>query len=96
MVIQKAAEGSVQSKSRHSAQRGSERLEQRLAELAEMATRTQRALYCGQLARMLDDQHDGALRQAVMEMVGDFETLVGDVTERLSGLSGVIQTLHNA
>jgi hypothetical protein len=32
----------------------------------------------------------------VMEMVGDFETLVGDVTERLNGLGGVIQTLHNA
>jgi hypothetical protein len=96
MVIHKAEQAGFQSKTRPSSQRGSERLEQRLAELAEMATRTQRALYCGQLAQMLDEQHDGALRQAVLEMVGDFETMVGDMTERLSGLGGVIQTLHNA
>jgi hypothetical protein len=76
--------------------RGSERLEQRLAELAAMATRAQHVLHAGQLAQALQAQHDGALRQAVMEMVGDFETMVGDVTERLDGLSGVVQSLHNA
>ena len=61
-----------------------------------MAVQAQRALHGGSLAQTLDHKYDGAVRQAVMELVGDFESMVGDLTERLGGLHGVIRSLQKA
>jgi hypothetical protein len=72
----------------------SERLERHLGELATRASQARVALRRGGLSPALADPNNDELRQAVAEMVGSFEAMVGDMTARLVSLRGLIQTLR--
>ena len=72
----------------------SKQLERRLGELVTRAAQARVALRRGGLEPALRDRCHEELRQAVVELVGNYDVMVGDLTARLVSLRGMIQTLR--